>query len=146
MRTVIALYTLLVACTVQAPRTTALDWLTGCWETPDQRGKEVWVREDDGSLTGFAVDLSAGQVQFYETLRITFSRDGGALYVAHPAGQPATGFRGHPSGDQSITLINENHDYPQKITYRRDGAKLTAEISAMNGAHPRVFEKRACEE
>ena len=44
----------------------------------------------------------------------------------------------------SVTFVNPDHDYPQKIRYERKGTRLTAVISKMNGEEPRVFERRQC--
>lgn len=122
-----------------------LDWMVGCWETPDRTAKEVWVKEKDGSLTGFNVVLDDGLIRFYEVLRITTSADGTVTYSAHPIGQSTATFSTRTVSGKEVTFSNPSHDYPQEITYKRDGTTLYATISALNGKDPQSFNKRACE-
>jgi len=122
-----------------------LDWLVGCWENTDRTSKEVWVRGTDGSLLGFAVSLSEGQVGFYEILRIYRDAAGSLAYAAHPMGSSPTVFTESASSSEAIVFTNAAHDYPQEIAYRREGVNLLATISALDGANPRSFDKTRCE-
>jgi hypothetical protein len=145
MRPISAMLTILLLGFSQSANADQLDWMVGCWETPDGMAKEVWVKEEDGSLTGFNVVLGDGQVRFYEILRITTSADGTLTYTAHPSGQSTTTFDAPAASGQEVTFSNPSHDYPQQIKYRRDGSILYATISFLSGKDPRTFNKRACE-
>ena len=122
-----------------------LDWLVGCWENTDRTSKEVWARGTDGSLLGFAVSLSEGQVGFYEILRVYRDTAGSLAYAAHPMGSSATVFTESASSSEAVVFTNAAHDYPQEIAYRREGLNLIATISALHGANPRSFDKTRCE-
>ncbi|MDX1644246.1 MAG: DUF6265 family protein [Thermoanaerobaculia bacterium] len=122
-----------------------LEWLLGCWESADGSATEAWVRDSDGSLTGFAVVLSEGELAFFELLRIRRDEEGRWVYVAYPGGGAPTEFVADLRDRDSILFVNPEHDYPQEIAYRREGDRLFARISALGGADPRSFDKRACE-
>ena len=122
-----------------------LEWLLGCWEEPDKSAREVWVRGTEGSLLGFAVTLSDGQVGFHEILHIYRDTAGSLAYAAHPMGSSPTVFTESASSPEAVVFTNAAHDYPQEIAYRREGGNLIATISALNGANPRSFDKTRCE-
>ena len=121
-----------------------LDWLVGCWESPDKSAKEVWVKERNGDLIGFGVVLEHGEVVFYELLHISSSDDGSATYTAHPSGQQSATFTTVAVAGADVTFSNPSHDYPQEISYKRDGENLFAAISALNGENRQSFNKRRC--
>ena len=122
-----------------------LAWMTGCWKSPDGKAMEVWVRDSDAAYLGFGVATSEGVVRFYELLRVASNAEGELTYTAYPMGQASTTFTATEIGDQHITFTNPNHDYPQKITYRRKGDDLFAGTSAMDGERHQSFDKVKCE-
>jgi len=122
-----------------------LDWLVGCWETADGSSKEVWVKEHDGSLIGFSVAVSDSAVDFYEVLRVAVNHDGVLTYTAYPAGQSPATFVAANANSKSVVFSNPDHDYPQEIAYRLEGARLYATISALNGRNPQSFDKQRCD-
>ena len=122
-----------------------LDWLVGCWESPDRTAKEVWVREQDGSLSGFSVAIDGNEIAFYEVLRITVAPGGTVSYTAHPVGQPAATFKAKNVSGTIATFSNPSHDYPQKISYERDGDNLYATISTIDGENAQAFNKKSCD-
>ncbi|MEO9601342.1 DUF6265 family protein [Parasphingorhabdus sp.] len=121
------------------------DWLAGCWETADKASKEVWVVETDGSLIGFGASVKNDQIGFYEVLHIKLSEDDEWTFIAHPSGQARTRFTVTEMTENSITFANPSHDYPQQISYRRDGDMLFATIAATGGKNARSFDKQRCE-
>lgn len=123
----------------------ALDWLVGCWTTPDGSAQEVWVAEGDGSLSGFSVSIINGKVGFYEVLRIERSEDGTLVFTAHPVGQATTSFTAAATGENSVLFENADHDYPQQIRYTREANRLQATISLLDGSRPVSFDKVACD-
>ena len=123
----------------------SLNWLAGCWVTADKSSQEVWVDEGDDSLIGFAVALGAEEVVFYEVLSIRRNADSVWTYSAHPSGQAPASFMAVESGQSSVVFANPNHDYPQEISYRRNGGRLSATISLRGGANAKSFDKIACE-
>jgi Domain of unknown function (DUF6265) len=144
MKTLTTLLAVLVLTFSHSARAGHLDWMIGCWESPDRTALEVWVKDNDGSLSGFSVTLRDGQFIFHEVLRVTTAADGTVSYTAHPDGQSTTTFKTTTVSGQTVTFSNPSHDYPQEVTYKRDGDKLDATISALNGKNPTTFNKQAC--
>jgi hypothetical protein len=122
-----------------------LSWLAGCWATPDKSAQEVWVIENDRSLLGFGIALANNSVSFYEILSIRQNDDGSFVYTAHPSGQASASFIATEISATSVVFTNPDHDYPQEITYVRDGDHLYATVSLLGGVMPTTFNKVACD-
>ena len=122
-----------------------LEWLLGCWQTPDGNAMEVWVRDTDSSFLGFGVATTDGVIRSYELLRIASNEEGELTYTAYPKGQASATFTATETGDQRVTFTNAQHDYPQKITYERKGDELLASTSALDGGRQQSFDKVKCE-
>ncbi len=138
------------AALAESAGTDGLDWMLGCWESSDETVTEAWVRDSDGSFTGFAVALADGEIAFFELLRMRRDESRRWVYVAYPAGGAPTEFVAEERAAEeraadSVLFVNPTHDYPQEIAYRRDGDLLLARISALGGKEPRSFDKRACD-
>jgi hypothetical protein len=145
MRVLPALLLLPILASASDPDQYDLDWLVGCWMTPDGRSQEVWVADGDGALSGFSVSVADGRVRFYELLSIRRSKDGSLVYTAHPSGQAATSFTATTITQNSVLFENAGHDYPQQIRYERVSNRLHATISLLDGVKPARFDKVACE-
>lgn len=110
-----------------------LSWLTGCWRQSGEGRvfEECWLEPDGGMLLGVnrMVDDEGGT--FFEFLRIADS-DSGPVYWASPLGREAVPFRAVSSGPKSMTFVNPEHDFPQRIEYALDEAgRLHARISGL---------------
>lgn len=127
-------------------------WLSGRWvdAASPPATEEDWGRALANTMYGvgrsFAVDdAGAHQTVFYEVLRIrTAPGEGcGLVYTAWPGGGPATDFVCESLGAASAVFANPAHDFPQRISYRRDGDVLHIEISgAAAGAEVGADQKR----
>jgi len=122
-----------------------LDWLAGCWVTPDHKAQEVWVVDGERSLIGFAVSINDNKVGFYEVLSIKQDSKNKWVYNAHPSGQAGASFKAIQVSKDSVVFANPDHDYPQEIRYRREGDRLFASVSLLGGENPSSFDKVACE-
>ena len=121
------------------------DWLAGCWVSADGNSQEVWVVDSDKSLIGFAVALRTEKIVYYEVLSIKLNSDGLWTYTAHPSGQASASFIATEASENSVIFANPDHDYPQEISYRREGNQLYANISLRGGENPNSFDKISCE-
>lgn len=121
-----------------------LSWLVGCWVTPDNSAQEVWVFNSERSLAGFGISINDNKVGFYEMLSIKQSEDGSWTYTAHPSGQASASFVAVKITENSVVFSNPDHDYPQEIRYMREGNRLYAKISLLDGVNPNSFDKVAC--
>ena len=122
-----------------------LEWLLGCWQSTDGNAMEVWVRDTDSSFLGFGVTTSEGVIRSYELLRVASDEEGALTYTAHPKGQASATFTTTEMGDKRVTFTNPEHDYPQRITYERNGDDLYARTSALDGGRQQSFDKVKCE-
>ena len=144
MRFALIFAAMFLASPVRAADAHPLDWLVGCWSTPDGNSVEVWDTEGD-DLVGFAVTVKQGRVQFYETLTIRL-QDGGYVYTARPRKQRETAFAAERIGANVARFTNPGHDFPQVIEYQREGDALTATISLLDGTRKGTFAWRRCED
>ena len=122
------------------PALQSLAWLLGTWERtglPEGRsGSEQWQRQGV-ALVGRGASYTQGRLQFEESLRI--EQDGAEVYyIADVPGNPmSVKFRKVEQAEHSVTFENPAHDFPQRITYRREGTQLTAILSG--GGDSRMF-------
>jgi len=107
----------------------ALAWLEGNWcgSDEDQQIEESWFAPRQDETTGMSRTISGGRVISFEYMRIA-SLDGVQMLLAQPDGNPPTKFARTNGGEGWIRFENKQHDYPQRIEYRREGGNLTAEI------------------
>lgn len=111
---------------------TPLPWLQGCWVTEDGNTVERWQGEADTLMFGHSVTVKEGAVTFFEQLRIQ-AGDDGLIYSAYPRGKGPIDFQQVIADDQRVTFANDTHDFPQRITYTRDGDVISAAVSLKDG-------------
>ena len=65
----------------------------------------------------------------FEFMRIEQAADGSIAFFAQPLGRPETRFAAREHGGDGAVFENPAHDFPQRVTYRRDGdARIAARI------------------
>lgn len=126
----------------QGDRLDQIGWLAGCWEA--QSGgtvvEEQWMRPRGGSMLGMSRTIRAGRTVGWELVRIE-TRVDRLVYVAEPSGQAMAEFVERALTDSSVSFENPEHDFPQRITYRRRGdGGLAARAEGMSGEAPRGFD------
>jgi len=130
-----------------APRPATADdlgWMAGNWQKSDEGGwsEEYWAQPRGGMLIGYGRSGKKSGTASFEHLRIAPDADGVLTYWAAPGGGAATAFRLTQSGDHSATFDAPDHDYPQRIRYRRDGDTMTATISLIDDSRAISWEFR----
>lgn len=110
----------------------ALAWLAGSWISAEDGviSEEFWTEPRGDSMFGLSRSVSGDDTVFFEFLRISRSGDD-ITYWASPKGAPATGFKLIRLGSNFVAFENPEHDYPQRIIYRRDGDTMHASISGL---------------
>jgi uncharacterized protein DUF6265 len=100
-----------------------LTWLQGCWEimSPARSIEEQWMTPRGKSMVGISRTVRGGNLAEYELMVLREQGDQLA-YEAHPSGQPAAMFLSKSISDSSVLFENPEHDFPQRIGYRREGA------------------------
>ena len=129
--------------TATAADDAALDWLVGCWRNESGDTTERWTAPAPGLLFGSSVTVAEGKVVFFEFMQIE-PGDSGYVFSAYPRGIGPNPFPSEAVGEQRISFANAEHDYPQRITYWREGARLNATISAMDGSQPNSWSYQRC--
>jgi hypothetical protein len=105
-------------------------WLAGCWELRGQNRLtvEMWMPPAGGLMLGASRTVVGGSAREFEHLRL--KAEGPSLsYIALPSGQRETTFPSKHLSDTLLVFENLQHDFPQRILYRRVGAdSLVARI------------------
>lgn len=123
-------------CAATGPQPTdGLGWITGRWvqEEGGRWAEESWTDARGGVLLGTSKTGHDRVLTGFEFMRIAPDRQGRVHFYGSPQGTPGVAFRLVSSGDRSAVFENALHDYPQRISYRREGDVLTATISDIEG-------------
>ena len=107
-----------------------MGWLQGNWclTTETQSVEEVWSSDVAGNLIGMSRTVTDGKVVSFEFMRIVTDHEG-THFIAQPGGGAATTFSATEVSRKQIKVENRQHDFPQRIVYRREGESLSATIS-----------------
>jgi len=140
----------LALCAAQATAAEpSMDWLAGHW-CGGEEGRsieEVWLPEAGGSLIGLSRTLRDGAMRSFEFMRIVRDGDAPGLHV-QPNGAPPTLFVIGEQGEGWVRFENPEHDFPNRIEYRRDGDHLRAHIAGPgpDGKEMKIpFDYRRCD-
>ena len=128
--TVIAALLLLIGSAPAAALNPSLDWIAGHWcvDRGEDSVEELWLPPHGGVVVGLGRTRTTDRTTRFEYLRIV-DRDGAQSYIAQPGGRPPTAFRRTAGGLRWVRFENPDHDFPQRIEYRRKGDALRAEVS-----------------
>jgi hypothetical protein len=123
-----------------------LGWIAGHWrlERTGSVVEEGWLGPSGGSMLGVNRTVSGERTTGFEFLRLE-EREGNVVLHASPGGRcPATEFELVECDGRRAVFANPGHDFPQTITYRRDGTELHTEISGIDNGEEKkagwVFE------
>ena len=100
-------------------------------------------------MLGAGRTVAGGRTPAYEHLRLRVDGDQ-LVYTAIPSGQTETDFRSVSVSDSGFTVENLQHDFPQRLTYRRtpsDGLTVHVEGPGPNGTRgfDIAFQRVRCE-
>lgn len=108
-----------------------LEWISGCWVSDNgkERTDEQWMKPAGQSMMGMSRTVAGGKTVFTEYLQIR-EREGHVAYIAAIGiGAKPVVFRQIKRTDAEVVFENPEHDFPQRIIYRRESAdKLFARI------------------
>jgi hypothetical protein len=99
-----------------------LGWISGCWVSDNgkQRIEEQWMRPAGGSMIGMGRTVVDDKTHSTEFMQIR-EREGRIAYiVALEMGAKPVVFRLVKSSDGEAVFENPQHDFPQRIIYRRE--------------------------
>ena len=115
-----------------------LGWLQGCW-VPDTANAEVgtvetWTSAAGGVMLGMRRTVKNRRATEFEFIQIREIEAGKLAFIAQPSGRPPTTFPLARRTDTEFVFEQSSHEFPQRVIYRRDGAKLVARIEGtVNG-------------
>jgi hypothetical protein len=121
-----------------------LAWLAGSWvsEKDGRWTEERWGPPRGGVMLGATLIGRGDEATGYEFMRIAPDKDGRLAFWGSPEGAPAVSFHLVASDAQAVTFENPAHDFPTRITYRRQGEVLSATISGPGGAKEKSWTYR----
>ena len=124
-----------------APRIAAIGWLAGCLEmrSGNRVVEEHRMAERAGTMLGMGRTVGARGLGDYELTLI--KQDGDRLlFEAHPKDQPPATFAARVATTDSAVFELPEHDFPQRVGYRRIGAdSVHAWVEGtMNGTMRRI--------
>jgi Domain of unknown function (DUF6265) len=120
------------------------DWMTGAWARSDGENwaDEYWTPPRAGIMIGASRSGKGEKLQFWEHMRIVREADGKLVFWAIAADQKPVRFVATQKTAEEIVFENQEHDYPQRIRYWREGKELKAQISLIDGSKPVRFSFR----
>ena len=125
----------------QPPGIDDVAWLTGCWEysTGSRTVEEHWLAPRAHTMMNVARTVQADKLVEYEMVLIR-EQDGRLAYEAHPSGQASAVFMSRTVGNREVVFENLQHDFPQRVGYKRDGDALLAWIEGPRNGQTRRIE------
>jgi hypothetical protein len=113
-----------------------MQWLIGNWENNLEEGilTEQWSKKNDSTFTGQSYYLKGKDTIHSEKMELT-ERDEELYYIASVKGQnknEPVEFKRTAATENAYTFENPQHDYPQKIVYKKNSdIQLNAIISGI---------------
>ena len=124
---------------VSAATLADLAWLSGCWraESDGRVNAEQWTKRNGNMMLGVSQTVVKGTTREFEFMRIMQDANGDIFFVASPSGQNEARFKLVLSGKTEARFENPNHDFPQRIIYRREGDTLVGRIEGTSNGEER---------
>jgi hypothetical protein len=120
-------------------------WLEGDWKRtnakPGRTASESWKKGRANELIGLGVSLKEKDTVFVEKLKILV-KDNSIYYVADVAENKApVYFKFIELTNDGFVCENPDHDFPKKISYKREGNKVRATTSGDGKSIDFLFER-----
>ena len=107
----------------QEPSVARLQWMSGCWISDDgrERTEEFWLKPAGQTMIGLSRTVAGGKTVFIEYAQIGEVKGGDIAYtVSLGMGARPVSFKLIRSSDAEAVFENPEHDFPQRIIYRRE--------------------------
>ncbi|HEX5718368.1 MAG TPA: DUF6265 family protein [Thermoanaerobaculia bacterium] len=143
---------LLMAVALAAPSSSVQDlaWMSGCWASVggEAGSGEMWMAPAGGTLLGVSRTVKRGKTVAHEFMQIRETGPGQIAFIALPSGQKEASFPLVRLSGQEAVFENPQHDFPQRVIYRRVGDLLTGRVEGSEGGETKGFdfpmERRPC--
>ena len=93
-----------------------------------------------GTMLGMSRTVKQGRTVEFEFMQIRTTDTGSLAFIAKPSGQDEATFPLLRLTDSEAAFENLQHDFPQRVIYRLDGATLRARIEGMRNGSIRAME------
>src|SRR5512139_2858296 len=123
---------ILLAETATASTLPMPSFLAGCWEERRADGgwtEECWTTPRGGVMIGSGRDGKHDKVGHWEWMRIERDGTGTPVFYGSPKGAPPVAFKAIEANVTSITFVNPEHDYPQRVQYVATKDGIEAQVS-----------------
>jgi hypothetical protein len=106
----------------QAMQPHKLAWMQGCWAmvNHERAVEEQWMAPRGKTMIGTSRTVQGANLVSYEFMMIRQDGDQIAFEV-RPSGRAPVVFKAEAITDSSVVFENPQHEFPQKIGYRRVG-------------------------
>jgi hypothetical protein len=129
-----------------------LEWISGCWVLDDgkERTEETWMKPAGKSMLGMSRTVAGGKAVFTEHIEIREANGQISYIVALGMGAKPTVFKLIKSSDSEVVFENPEHDFPQRIIYRREStdalfARIEGAEKGVNKAMDYRYKRSKCD-
>lgn len=124
------------------PSVQDLAWLSGCWESVggEPGSGEFWTRPAGGTLLGVGRTVKSGKTIAHELMQIRETAPGRIVFIAVPSGQSEATFPLVRLTGQEVVFENPEHDFPQRVIYRRANDLLTGRVEGVENGREKAFD------
>lgn len=129
-----------------------LEWISGCWVLDDgkERTEETWMKPAGKSMLGMSRTVAGGKTVFTEHIEIREANGQISYIVALGMGAKPTVFKLIKSSDNEVVFENPEHDFPQRIIYRREStdalfARIEGAEKGVNKAMDYRYKRSKCD-
>ena len=108
----------------QKPGVDRLEWIAGCWASDDgkEQIEENWMKPGGQTMMGMSRTVAGGKTVFTEYIQIREVNGQLAYVVSLGLASKPVIFKLVKNVDNEVTFENPEHDFPQRIIYRRESA------------------------
>jgi len=110
--------------------------------------EEQWTKPAGGTMLGMGRTIRGAKTVFTEFLRIS-EESGKLTYTARIGTKGVTPFPLLKMTETEVVFENAEHDFPQRIIYRKQGSGLFARIEGLDKGKERhqdfPYQRVACE-
>jgi hypothetical protein len=111
------------------------DGMSGCWERSDPSKSllisEQWMKPAGTSILGMGRTVKNGRTVDFEFMRIEQKGDDIYFVARLSANKEETAFKLKSSTLNEVVFENLEHDFPQRVVYRLQGAKMIGRIEGI---------------
>jgi uncharacterized protein DUF6265 len=116
------------------PSLNDLSWLSGCWQGRQREAviEEIWSKPGGMSMLGLGRTVKGNRTVSFEFMQ--FREENGTLvFLPQPQGGTRVSFPLKDSFGGKMTFENKEHDFPQRVIYKRKGPGLL--LAAIEGTY-----------